>query len=61
MTNQSPYSAGQVVKDSEGNRFGIESITPHRDPLIDAAVVLRGKGGSKEIGSMELKHYTLVK
>ncbi len=61
MTNQSKYSAGQVIKDSEGNRFGIASITPHRDPFIDASVTLRGQGGSKEIGSLDLKFYKLAK
>jgi len=59
MTNQSNYTVGQTVKDSEGNRFAISSIIAHRDPLIDAAVILRGWGGSKEIGSLDLKFYTL--
>lgn len=58
MQNQSKYNIGDKVKDSEGNTFVIRSITPHNDPLIDAAAVLKGAGGEKEIGTLDLKFYT---
>lgn len=61
MTNQSNYTVGQKVKDSEGNEFAIRSIVDHADRLIDAAATLKGAGGEKEIGTLDLKFYTLVK
>lgn len=57
MTNQSQYKVGNKVIDSDGNSFSITEIIDNNDPLVDAAVTLRGAGGEKEIGSLELKFY----
>lgn len=60
MLNQSKYQVGDKIKDSEGNVFSIRSIVPHRDALIDCAVILKGEGGEKEIGSLDLKFFMPV-
>lgn len=60
MNNQSKYSVGAKIQDSGGNTFTISSIIPHRDPLVDCAVTLKGAGGEKEIGSLDLKFYSPV-
>lgn len=61
MTNQSNYSPSQRVMDRDGNDFIIKSIVDHPDPLIDATATLKGAGGEKEIGTLDLRSYTLVK
>ncbi len=61
MTNQSNYTVGQKVKDIEGNEFIIRSIIDNADIFIDASATLKGSGCEKEIGTLDLNFYTLVK
>lgn len=61
MKAQTDLTVGTRVKDKDGNEFVIRSIVDHRDPLIDASVTLKGQGGEKVIGSLDLKHYAVIK
>jgi hypothetical protein len=42
------------------NEFSIRSITPNVNTFTDAAVVLKGAGGEKEIGSSDLKYFIKI-
>lgn len=57
MEYLSTFKIGQRLLDSEGNEFVLRSIRINNDPLIDSSVTLKGAGGEKEFGSLDLKYY----
>ena len=57
MEYQSTFKIGQRLVDSEGNEFVLRSMRINTDPLIDSTVTLKGFGGEKEIGALDLKYY----
>lgn len=55
--NFEPPKIGDRFKDSEGNEFCVSEVVPHRDPLMETVVNMRGHGGTKGVVLSELKFF----